>query len=338
MVIHELVVHLIEKMADSSTAQVSISSSSISDSPVLEKFLEELNKVYNSKSNKILGGFTSIKDDTADTPASLEQGLTAYLAHDTDFLQFSQAAMKRLKYYIEQASKATGGYVVFIHYTLFGSEFVLIAMMNNSSGVTVNQNLEINRIDYLDISRLHLAARIDLSEWQEASDSDRYISMIRTKESHKLSEYFRKFIGSDENSNSQQETSQLFTAVNQFCDKEFSDSEEKSQFKKKAADYCLEQADKGQNVDLKDFSTYVAEGVVDDFMKYVQSEQFELNNEIAPSKTTIRRFNKITGRNAQISITLDEEALGQSVIFDPEKETLTILEVPASLKAQLLNR
>jgi len=82
----------------------------------------------------------------------------------------------------------------------------------------------------------------------------------------------------------------------------------------------------------------VAEGAVDDFMNYVNSEQFNLSDEVSPNKSVIRRFNKITGRNAQISITINEAALGDSVIYDTEKETLTITDLPAALKAQLLQR
>jgi len=338
MVIQELVVHLIEKQADSGPSNLSLSHESIAASSALEAFLDELNKVYNSKPTKVFGSF--IEEDAS--VSSMKTLLSTYLeqkgsGEQNSFIDYTQQGMALLKHYIDQASKATGGYMVYVHYSLFGSDYMLISMLNNVPGVSVNNKLEINNIDYLDISKLHLAARIDLTQWQEELESGRYISMIRAKESHKLSEYFRKFIGSDETIDSRQETSELFTAVGQFCDNELSDDEKKSQFKQKAAEYCLDQAEKGQNVVLKDFSDYVAEGAVDDFMNYVHSEQFELANEISPNKSVIRRFNKLSGRNAQVSITINEEALGDSVIFDAEKETLTISDLPATLKAQLLN-
>jgi len=246
--------------------------------------------------------------------------------------------MNLLKHYIDQASKATGGYMVFVRYTLFGSDFMLITMLNNTAGIAIDDGFGINSINYLDITKLHLAARIDLSLWQDAPESGRYISMIRGKESNKLSDYFRLFIGSDETINSKHETSELLSAVSHFCDDNLQDEEQKSEFKKKSADYCLEQADKGQNVVLKDFSGYVADGAVEDFMNYINSEEYELNNEISPNKTVIRRFNKISGRNQQVSITINEDALGDTVIYDSDKETLTFSDLPASLKTQLLSR
>jgi len=39
-----------------------------------------------------------------------------------------------------------------------------------------------------------------------------------------------------------------------------------------------------------------------------------------------------------VSITINEEALGDTVIYDADKETLTLSDLPATLKAQLLSR
>ena len=338
MIIQNVVVHLIDKQADSGQSILSLSPAGIADSDTLEYFLEELNKVYNSKPGKVFGSFIDAKNETDDAVQSSHALLGKFLNEQMSFIDYTHQSMNLLKHYIDQASKATGGYMVFIHYTLFGSDFMLIVMLNNVAGVAVDSKLELNNINYLDITKLHLAARIDLSLWQDDPQSGRYISMIRGKESNKLSEYFRKFIGSDETINSKQETSELLTAVSQFCDTEIQDNEQKSQFKQKASEYCLEQADKGQNVVIKDFSGYVADNAVDDFMNYINSEQFTLTDEISPNKTVIRRFNKISGRNQQVSITINEEALGDTVIYDADKETLTLSDLPATLKAQLLNR
>lgn len=342
MIIRDIVVHLIQKQADSGPSNLSLNQQNIAPSPTLEAFLEELNKVYNSKPSKVFGRFIEAQDETeADSDNAFDSThvlLSKHLQQEISFIDYTHQSMNLLKHYIDQASKATGGYMVFVNYTLFGSDFMLIVMLNNVSGMAIDKELGINAVDYLDISKLHLAARIDLSLWQDDAESERYISMIRGKESNKLSEYFRKFIGSDETINSKQETSELFTAVSQFCDSNIDDGETKSQFKQKAADFCLEQADKGQNVVLKDFSGYVADNAVDDFMNYVKGEQFNLSDEISPNKTVIRRFNKISGRNQQLSITINEEALGDTIIYDAEKETLTLSDLPATLKAQLLNR
>ncbi len=344
MIIRDIIVHLIEKQADAGPSTLSLSQESIATSPTLEHFLEELNKAYNSKPSKVFGSFIApesinmTSDEIESAVTSSEVLLTGLLEEQINFIDYSHQSMNLLKHYIDQASKATGGYMVFVRYTLFGSDFMMVVMLNNMAGIAVDNNFGISHVDYLDISKLHLAARIDLTLWEEDPKSGRYISMIRGKESNKLSEYFRNFIGSDETIDSKHETSELLSAVNHYCDEKIQDDEQKSEFKKKSANFCLEQADKGQNVVLKDFSGYVADSAVDDFMNYIKSEQYELNNEISPNKTIVRKFNKISGRNQQVSITINEEALGDTVIYDADKDTLTFSDLPASLKSQLLSR
>ena len=77
---------------------------------------------------------------------------------------------------------------------------------------------------------------------------------------------------------------------------------------------------------------------VDDFLDYVRKEQFELSHEIAPNKSVARRFNKLSGRNARLSISFNEELLGSEVIFNEERGTLTFSDIPETLKTQLINR
>ncbi len=333
MAIKNCIVHLLDKKADSGESSLLLCDKTIPAAHALEIFLEDLNKIYNSKANKILGAFRSAQQEQG-----LKQSLADYIDEGLDFVKMSHQAMSELKHYIDQANKATGGYVVFIHYTLFGSEFMLIAILNNTHGICVSDSLEISSIDYLDLSKLHLAARIDLTHWQDDPDSDRYISMVRAKESHKLSDYFRKFIGSDENIDSAAETAALFNAVNHYCEDEISKDDDRIRIRKKAEKFCIEQADNGQNIALKDFSSYVNDSAVDDFLNYVRNEQFELASEIAPNKSIARRFNKLSGRNAKISISFNEEMLGRDIIFNAEKGTLTIIDLPDNLKSQLMNR
>ncbi len=335
MIVQNIIAHLIAKKADMGASELSLCPETIASTPVVDTFVEELNKVYNSKPSKVFGRF--LDAPSSDELQSNHVLLKGYIEQQINFIDYTQQAMHLLKHFIDQASKATGGYMVFVHYTLFGSDFMLISMLNNTSGVAIDDDFSLTTMRYLDINKLHLAARIDLTLWRDDPDSGRYISMIRGKESNKLSDYFRKFIGSDETIDSKQETSELLSAVSQFCDKQLDDDEARSQFKHKATEFCLEQADKGQNVVLKDFSGYVADNAVDDFMNYINGEQFSLANEISPNRTVIRRFNKISGRNQQVSITINEEALGDTVIYDTDKETLTLSDLPASLKAQLSN-
>jgi len=243
--------------------------------------------------------------------------------------------MDYLKSLMDKNGKTRGGYVVFVHYKLFGSDFLFIVILHNMSGISVDDSLELNNTQYLDTNKLHLAARIDLTEWQEA-DGARYISMIVGRESKKLTDYFRDFIGFDETVDSKKETGTLLNAVSEFCENPSFDVEQKSEIKKKALDFCAMQADAGSSVQVKDFSDYVSEAVEEDFYRHIQNENYELSPEVTPDRLMLRKYNKFSGRAGNLSISFPLDLLNNTIHYNQQSDTLTIKDIPKSLRAQLM--
>ena len=62
----------------------------------------------------------------------------------------------------------------------------------------MTESLDVAPAKHLDLGQLHLAARINISEWQNNKQSKQYISFIKGKNGKKVSEYFRDFIGCQE--------------------------------------------------------------------------------------------------------------------------------------------
>ncbi|WP_235662090.1 nucleoid-associated protein, partial [Pseudomonas savastanoi] len=52
---------------------------------------------------------------------------------------------------------------------------------HHSEGVAVNAELDVTPSRHLDLGQLHLAARINLSEWKNNQNSKQYISFIKGK-------------------------------------------------------------------------------------------------------------------------------------------------------------
>jgi len=214
-----------------------------------------------------------------------------------------------------------------------------VVILHNQSALLIDDKLQLNPTEYLDTGSLYLAARIDLSEWQSKqveAQNDRYISMLIARDGKKINDYFREFIGFNETVDSKKETSQLLGAFNGFCKQSKAEPEVKEELKKKAVDYCSQQADTGENVQVKDFSNYVSEMAEEDFYRYLQNEEIELQNEITPDKGLLRKFNKISGRSGNLSITFPSSLLNQSVFYDSDTDTLTIKNLPKALREQLL--
>jgi len=332
MNIVNLIVHSIDKQPDAGNSALNLRQELVSANSQLESFFEDLNKSFNSKAAKVYGEFAQAQEEDG---APFQGWLKTYLDDAHSFVEFSHRCMDYLKSLMDKNGKTRGGYVVFVHYKLFGSDFLFIVILHNISGIAVDDALELNDTQYLDTNKLHLAARIDLSEWQEAENS-RYISMIIGRESKKMTDYFRDFIGFEETVDSKKETGNLLDAVNHFCENPKFEDEQKSEIKKKAVDFCAMQADSGSSVMVKDFSDYVSEAVEEDFYRHIQNENYELAPEITPDKLTLRKYNKFSGRVGNLSISFPLDMLDKNIHYNLENDTLSIQNIPKGLRAQLM--
>ena len=68
------------------------------------------------------------------------------------------------------------GYLVFCHYQYVASDFLLIAMINIKEHYSITSELDLASSRHLDISRMQLAARVDLTAWDTQPEDNRYMS------------------------------------------------------------------------------------------------------------------------------------------------------------------
>jgi len=353
----KLIVHAIDKTPDAGASQLNLCQQEIQGNESLIGFLSELNSNFNSKIAKTHGAFSDNSSVEAEGVLSAEgslpaegstsadganpfySGLKEYRQGNLSFLDFSHQSMKFLKSLMDKNGKTKGGYIVFSHYQLFATDFLFVVILHNQSALIIDDKLQLNPTEYLDTNSLYLAARIDLSEWQSRQadeQNNRYISMLIARDGKKINDYFREFIGFTETVDSKKETTQLLGALSDFCQQSKVEPERKEELKKKAVDYCSQQAVTGENVQVKDFSNYVSEMAEEDFYRYLQNEEIELQDEITPDRGLLRKFNKISGRSGNLSITFPASLFNQSVFYNSDTDTLTIKNLPKTLREQLL--
>ncbi|MDP1007616.1 nucleoid-associated protein, partial [Klebsiella pneumoniae] len=75
-------------------------------------------------------------------------------------------------------------------------------------------------VNRLDLDHIRLAARINISEWQNNPNSKQYISYLKGKQGRRLNDYFRDFIGCQEGIDAPSETRTLLKAFSDFVESE----------------------------------------------------------------------------------------------------------------------
>ncbi len=333
MPIRHCIVHLIEKKPDGTPAVLHARDSELANNTAMENLLADLNESYNAKQGKAWGFF---HDESGAYPFS--GWLRAYLAEEQDFTAFSRLAVGQLKKLMEESNLSVGGHVLLAHYQQGMTDYLAIALLHHSEGVTVTEALDVEPARHLDLSQLHLAARINLSEWRNNAQSKQYISFIKGKNGKKVSEYFRDFIGCQEGVDSPGETRTLLKAFSDFVESEDLGEEQAREKTDVLVDYASSQARIGEPMTLRELSGLIDEERPQAFYDHIRNKDYGLSPEIPADKRTLSQFRRFTGRGEGLSISFEAHLLGSKIEYDEARDMLIIRQLPTQLRDQLKRR
>lgn len=332
MAIQHSIVHLIDKQPNGEAATLHARDSELAASQAMEDLLAKLNDTYNAKP-KVWGFFNA---DSVTYPFSVWLG--RYLDGSDDFVAFSRQAADHLKTLMEGNNLSVGGHVLFAHYRQGESDYLAIALLHHSEGVSVTESLDVASTRQLDLAQLHLAARIDLSDWRGDSPSKQYISFTKGKGGKRIADYFRDFIGCEEGIDAPGETRTLLKAFSDYVESEDFAEEQAREKTDNLIDYANTQARAGQPITLDELSELVDDKQPKAFYDYIRNKDYGLAAEIPPDKRTLHQFRRLTGRAGGLSISFESHLLGSQVEYDETHDQLIIHQVPTSLRDQIKRR
>ncbi|QEY58791.1 nucleoid-associated protein YejK [Pseudomonas sp. C27(2019)] len=330
MSIHHCIIHFIEKKPEDSPATVQLGEEVLPNSTAVQHLLADLNDSYNSKPSKAWGLFQA---DSTQWP--LQSWLSNYLAEQSDFVQFSQQAVEHLKKQIDENSLSLSGHVLFAHYQHGMTEHLIIAVLQHSDGMLISEGLDVETARHLDLSQLHLAARINLSEWKNNSQSKQYISYLKGKFGKKIIDGFLDFLGCEEGVDGPSETRTLLKAFSEFVESEDLPEEKAREQTNNLISYANTQTRRGEVVSIEGLSEVLDEENPQAFYNHIRNKDYGLSPEIPADKRTLSAFHRFTGRAEGISISFESHLLGSKVEYDESRDMLIIRQLPTQLKDQL---
>ena len=201
--------------------------------------------------------------------------MESYLGEVQPFHAFSTQAANLLKNELEKYDLAETGYLILCHYEYMGGRYLLAAIIPITEHYSVDGELNISADKHLDTSKLQLAARIDLFDYQQNPQGNRYVSFIKGRAGRKVSDFFLDFLGCEEGLNAKEQTQTLVQAVEDFVNVNQLDANEKQQTRKELLNYCKEQKSSDQEVSLQELGQVISyEGAETDttnnFYKFCQ--------------------------------------------------------------------
>ncbi|MCK5817966.1 MAG: nucleoid-associated protein YejK [Psychromonas sp.] len=301
-------------------------------SPSVATFISVLHQKYQSKNNKIFASFSK----ETQSHQIVKNAIIDEIAGKIDFVSFSQILANSLLLALKKQEFSEQGVLLISKYTWTTSEYLLIALLQSTDSMTVNDNLELQVGHYIDTSQIQLAARIDLTLFNRDADCNRYISFIKGRAGRTISDFFLDFLGAIEGFDAKVQNQILMNAVEDFCDKDTLEVAQKQVVREVVFDYCKDQLKEGEDIEITTLSNQLLErpeleGSFYDFA----SEDYELAPVFPVERTIVRKLTKYAGSGGGVSISFDQKHLGDNIHYDAQTDTLVFKGIPDNLREQL---
>lgn len=350
VVIHELLKESGTQEADKHLAKKLLNT----QSSLVEKLVIALDKLYGTKGNNAIYGTFSRQDTTNEFPDYTDQ----YIAEESDdhFLDLSWRCLAELVREARAQQSSTGGYIVFARYKS-NQDFLLIAMIKKKDGLNVNENLEPEGVIEIDLSKIHQAARINLSTYINIStlsqdeqleiEDKSYLSFVSPTTNKEVSGYFIKALDCMDGVRSGKATATAFSVVDNYC----KSNSELKEFRAKAKDSliqyfeeCLKKNPDSEPATLAGVEHSFRQVVpgekahlIGDFSQFANSEDNKLPDKFDVNKAEVQKRTRIRAKTDNWQLSFERKALGTNdnspLYFDGEDKL--IIKCSEDLKKQI---
>ena len=326
--VNQIVLHQLVKHAENETTMMEsvLRDELLTITPEIEQMMLQLHQGYQNK-GKAFGVFQE--------NSIFAQDLNRLLENEINFLNFSQQSTKLLAQELGKYNFADSGTLILCQYNFLATDYLFIALLDSRISMLVDENLEIRRTDYLDITQFDIAARINLTDLQVNANSNRYLTFIKGRVGRKISDFFMDFLGAKEGLNPQVQNQCLLQAVSDYCEQGELNKEQTQAVKKQVFEYCKGQLASGDEIALTELSANLPTLNERPFVTFTEEQDYGLEETIPPVRSALKTLTKFSGSGKGVTLSFNADLLNNRIEWDPLTDTLTIKGIPPNLKDQL---
>ena len=326
--VNQIVLHQLVKHAENETTTMEsvLRDELLTITPEVEQMMLQLHQGYQNK-GKAFGVFQE--------NSIFAQDLNRLLENEINFLDFSQQSTKLLAQELGKYNFADSGTLILCQYNFLATDYLFIALLDSRISMLVDENLEIRRTEYLDITQFDIAARINLTDLQVNANSNRYLTFIKGRVGRKISDFFMDFLGAEEGLNPQVQNQCLLQAVSDYCEQGELNKEQTQAVKKQVFEYCKGQLASGDEIALTELSANLPTLNERPFVTFTEEQDYGLEETIPPIRSALKTLTKFSGSGKGVTLSFDADLLNNRIEWDPLTDTLTIKGIPPNLKDQL---
>ena len=325
--VNKLVVHYVDKQDEDT--QIHLRNDEMQVNDRVNVFIEQLHHAYNGKPGKGYCAFSGDKN------SQVSAAMQSYRNDELGFWHMTEQATEVLKEELNKYAFNETGYLVFCHYQYVATDYILIALINIKDHYSITSELDLSSSRHLDISRMQLAAKIDLSAWDTQPDDARCISFIKGRAGRKVADFFLDFLGCEEGIDPKQQSQVMLEAVEDYLSEQQFDKQEKDTLRKEVFDYCNDCVASGEDANIETLSETLSKSGDTQFDDFYKDQDYALEESFPVDKKTVTSMVKFSGLGGGVSIGFERKHLGERVTYNAATDTLTIKGIPPNLKDQL---
>ncbi|WP_409526142.1 nucleoid-associated protein [Nitrincola sp. MINF-07-Sa-05] len=324
MSVSQFIVHNIDKTDITRAAEVICRTEENPTEPYGLSILSEFKRIQSGRANRQYGAFN-------DESNAFKALVLQWREGQIPFNGFAERVSRQLGLLLDNQEQLVSGNLFFLLEKLDRGDRLFVFILRQTGALTLNNALELSRIEYLDFSEVGFGVCIDLTEME--ADAPKYLTVSFGRGDRGLQPVLMEWLGYIDKVDKKAETEQFLKLVDAYCDSLPED--EVAPIKEKVIDFCVEQDKAGEAVVYKDLSAQVDEKAPERFEAYLRDNQPVKKEELIPDRRQLRQYIRLSGRSGDLSISFGTGSLGKGVQFNPDNETLVISSLPPSLLKQL---
>ena len=331
MAIKSLTIHRISRWQEDQPSEINLSDQAATITADHEGLFSQLKKVFQFKAGKFHGHF-----DEDYSSAPFQSWLKEHLDNKISFEKLSLHYMTQLKELVDKTSEQYEANILcLLEDRADGPRFYIFAI-ETSSGLQIDSHLSLDTVDYLNTSKMDLALRIDLDEWlSNETSTEPYLCFVRSRSKAKIGEAFTQSCGFKSTVDSAKETQTLMEVLAGYT-KEV-EPKQAAQLHQKAYEFYVEQQQLGEAVPLNVLSGHLDENEPTRFASFAEdTAQIDSKQSLRPDTRKLKHLVRISGKGNGLSLSFSSDLMQQTILFDEQSDTLTITDIPKSLKKQIL--
>lgn len=290
---------------------------------------KQLKRVFNAKPGKRYGRFSA---DLGEAP--FQAWLKDYLEEKQGFESLADKLLTQWAELLGTADLDYQGAIAVAHEHLAEGQVFYIWGLETDASLFLDSRLSLDQGETLSLSRLNLAARIEVDDWLADEPAQNYITLVQARGTGDLGERFAQLVGFESSIDVEKETQTFLDAVEAFARE--GDAGKAQAVRTRAYEFCKDQGAAGEPVPLEALSGYLDEENPERFTEFVsQAQSIPAQTVLHPDQRKVRKLVRISGTGNGLSVSFSSDLMNQAVYYDRNQGQLTITKVPKALREQL---